>query len=95
MFMHPVTIYIYIYIRGGTVHKCHSSVRTSVRGSRFNTILVQHSVQFIYFEQTVVQIKKEFHLDLKILHIRAVKMAEKLNLNFVPKYYQNSNYIRI
>ncbi len=25
-------IYIYIYIRGGTVHRCHGSVRTSVRG---------------------------------------------------------------
>ncbi len=29
------SIYIYIYIRGGTV-------RTSVRGSRFDTISVQH-----------------------------------------------------
>ncbi len=34
--------FIYIYIRGGTVHRCHSSVRTSVRGSRFDTISVQH-----------------------------------------------------
>ncbi len=33
--------YIYIYIRGGTVHRCHGSVRTSVRGSRFDTISVQ------------------------------------------------------
>ncbi len=30
-----------------------------------------------------------------LLDIRAVKMAEKLNSNFVPKYDQNSNYIRI
>ncbi len=53
--------------RGGTVHRCHSSVRTSVRGSRFDTISVQHEKKkeiyyarflFIYFEQTVVQIKK-------------------------------------
>ncbi len=28
--------------RGGTVHRCHGSVRTSVRGSRFDTISVQH-----------------------------------------------------
>ncbi len=27
----------------------------------------------------------------KYIYIRAVKMAEKLNSNFVPKYYQNSN----
>ncbi len=58
--------HIYIYIRGGTVHRCHGSVRTSVRGSRFDTISVQHEKNkiyyarflFIYFEQTVVQIKK-------------------------------------
>ncbi len=31
-----------IRIRGGTVHRCHGSVHTSVRGSRFDTILVQH-----------------------------------------------------
>ncbi len=29
------------------------------------------------------------------VHSRAVKMAEKLNSNFVPKYYQNYNYLRI
>ncbi len=29
------------------------------------------------------------------VHSMAVKMAEKLNLNFVPKYYQNYNYLRI
>ncbi len=28
-------------------------------------------------------------------NIRAVKLAEKLNSNFVLKYYQYSNYIRI
>ncbi len=43
--------------------------------------------------------RNEYTLDLiqqmyNIL-VRAVKMAEKLNSNFVPKYYQNSNYIRI
>ncbi len=32
---------IYVYIRGGTVHRCHGSVRTSVQGSRFDTISVQ------------------------------------------------------
>ncbi len=54
---------MYIYIRGGMVHRCHGSVRTSVRGSRFDTISVQQEKQiyyarflFIYFEQTVVQI---------------------------------------
>ncbi len=59
--------YIYIYIRGGTLHRCHGSVRTSVRGSRFDTISVQHekkrnllcSVSFHLFEQTVVQIKRK------------------------------------
>ncbi len=60
-------VYIYIYILwGGTVHRCHGSVRTLVRGSRFDTISVQHEKKkiyyarflFIYFEQTVVQIKK-------------------------------------
>ncbi len=30
-----------MFSRGGTVHRCHSSVRTSVRGSRFDTISVQ------------------------------------------------------
>ncbi len=62
-----VCMYVYIYIRGGTVHRCHGSVRTSVRGSRFDTISVQHEKKeiyyarflFIYFEQTVVQIKIE------------------------------------
>ncbi len=51
--------------RGGTVHRCHGSVRTSVQGSRFDAISVQHEKKeiyvlflFIYFEQTVVQIKK-------------------------------------
>ncbi len=65
-----------LFSRGGTVHRCHGSVRTSVRGSRFDTISVQHDKKeiyyarflFIYFEQTVVQIKK-IHLDVKILHI--------------------------
>ncbi len=69
--------YIYIYIRGGTVHRCHGSVCTSVRGSRFVTISVQQEKKeiyyarflFIYFEQTVVQIKKKIHLDVKILNI--------------------------
>ncbi len=55
-----------IAIRGGAVHRCHGSVRTSVRGSRFDTISVQHEKKkiyyarflLLYFEQTVVQIKK-------------------------------------
>ncbi len=34
--------------RGGTVHRCHGSVRTSVRGSRFHTILV-HEKKEIYY----------------------------------------------
>ncbi len=54
--------FIYIYIIG--VHRCHGSVRTSVRGSRFDTISVKQGkkviyyAQFllIYFEQTLVQI---------------------------------------
>ncbi len=33
--------------------------------------------------------------DVHVVHTRAVKMAEKLHSNFVLKYYQNSNYIRI
>ncbi len=72
-----VCVCIYVYIRGGTVHRCHGSVRTSVRGSRFDTISVQQEKKqiyyaqslFIYFEQTVVQIKKNSHLDVKILNI--------------------------
>ncbi len=51
---------ILMYIRGGTVHRCHGSVRTSVRGSRFYTISVQQEKKkiyyarflFIYFEQS-------------------------------------------
>ncbi len=66
-----------LYSRGGTVHRCHGSVRTSVRGSRFDKISVYQEKKeiyyawflFIYFEQTVVQIKKKIHLDVKILHI--------------------------
>ncbi len=52
-------------------HRCHGSVRTLVRGSRFDTISVQQEEKiynarflFIYFEQTVF-----FHLDVKILNI--------------------------
>ncbi len=58
-------MFLYVYIRGGTVHRCHGSVRTSVRGSRVDTISAQQKKKeiyyaqfiFIYFEQTVVQIK--------------------------------------
>ncbi len=39
--------------------------------------------------------KRDRHVDVCEMFSRAVKMAEKLNSNFVPKYYQNSNYIRI
>ncbi len=36
----------------------------------------------------------EYHVLLFISkHSRAVKLAEKLNLNFILKYFQNSNYI--
>ncbi len=31
----------YLNIRGGTLHRCHSSVCTTVRWSRFDTISVQ------------------------------------------------------
>ncbi len=31
--------------RGGTVHRCHGSVRTSVQVSRFDTISVQQGKQ--------------------------------------------------
>ncbi len=55
---------------------------TSVRGSRFDTISVQHEKKeiyyarflFIYFEQTVVQ--KKIHLDVKyyiLLHVIYIK----------------------
>ncbi len=71
MYQHKYYIYFwyeyiqYIYIRGGTVHRCHGSVRTSVRGSRFDTISVQHEKKeiyyalflFIYFEQ-ISKLKK-------------------------------------
>ncbi len=39
--MNSSFIFIYIYIRGGTAHRCLGSVRTSVRGSQFDTISVQ------------------------------------------------------
>ncbi len=29
----------------------------------------------------------------ELVFIRAVKLAEKLHLNFLPKYYTSSNYI--
>ncbi len=32
--------------RGGMVHRCHGSLRTSVRGSRFDTISVQQEKKF-------------------------------------------------
>ncbi len=60
------------------VHRCHGSVCTSARGSRFDTISVQQEKEkkiyyarfiFIYFEQTVVQITFFFCLDVKILNI--------------------------
>ncbi len=47
------------------VHRCHGSVRTSVQGSRFDTISVQQGKKKI----TVVQIKINIHLDVKILII--------------------------
>ncbi len=50
---------------------------TSVRLSWFDTIAVHQEKKeiyyarflFIYFEQTVVQIKKKIHLDVKILGV--------------------------
>ncbi len=39
---HRVCVCVWcVCVRGGTVHRCHGSVRTSVRGSRFDTISVQ------------------------------------------------------
>ncbi len=61
----PYTYIYSIYIKGGTVHRCHGSVCKLVRGSRtrFNTILVQQenfffhlTNLFIYFEQRVLQL---------------------------------------
>ncbi len=70
------TVYT-VYIRGGTVHRCHGSVRTSVRGSRFDTISVQHekkrnllcSVSFHLFWTDSSANKNRIHLDVKTLHI--------------------------
>ncbi len=39
----------------------------------------------------LVQNIKTFDIKLLLNYTRAVKMAEKRNLNFVLKYYQNSN----
>ncbi len=55
--------------KNSTVHRCHGSVRTSVRGSRIDTISVQQGKKtnkstmllFCYFEQTVVQITIFIH----------------------------------
>ncbi len=86
--------YIYIHIRGVTVHRCHGSVHTSVRGVtvRYNfgsTRKIQQIYYarflFIYFEQTVVQITILSHLDVKILNII-------LNYNVI---YKNLQYIYI
>ncbi len=49
------------YINGGTVHRCHGSIRF-----RFNSgdkQIYYARFLFIYFEQTLEQIKK-FHLDI-------------------------------
>ncbi len=43
-----VCVCVYIYIRGCTVHRCHGSVHTSVRGSQFDTILVQQEKNIYY-----------------------------------------------
>ncbi len=67
-----------LFNRGGTVHRCHGSVRTSVRGSRFNTISVQQkkiyiyllcSVSFHLFLTDSCTNYYFFHLDVKILNI--------------------------
>ncbi len=42
MLIFRISFFIYIYFRGGMVHRCHGSVRTSVRESRFDTISVQY-----------------------------------------------------
>ncbi len=62
MVFHSVYVYVCVYVcRGGTVHRCYGSVRTSVRGSRFDTISVQLGKKqqiyyagflLIYFEQS-------------------------------------------
>ncbi len=52
-FMVCVYIYIYIY-RGGTVHRCHGSVRTaSIQGKK---LIYYVQFLFMYFEQTLEQI---------------------------------------
>ncbi len=55
------------------VHRCHGSVRTSVRGSRFDTISVQQekinlicSVSFHVFRADSSANYNCFHLDVKI-----------------------------
>ncbi len=55
--------YIHTYIRGGTVHRCHGSVR----GSRFDMISVQHekkrnllcSVSFHFWTDSSANLKKK------------------------------------
>ncbi len=68
---------VFIFTRGGTVHRCHS-VRTSVRGSRFVTISVTLqqekinllcSVSFHLFRTDSSANYIFFHLDVKILII--------------------------
>ncbi len=43
--------------RGGTVHRCHGSVRTSVRGSRFDTISVLYSIANLTASWYFIKIK--------------------------------------
>ncbi len=69
----PFFLSFFLSIRSGTVHRCHGSVRTSVRGSRFDTILVlqeKKSTMLSFFSFDGSKIKKiKIHLDVKILYI--------------------------
>ncbi len=65
-----VFVFIYTYIKGGTVQYVprfgdHASIRF-----RYNR--KKNWVLFIYFKQTVVQITIFFHLDVKILIINTI-----------------------
>ncbi len=71
-----IYIYIYIYIRGGTVQRYHGSVRTSIRGSRFDTISVHQGKKInllcsfsfhLFLTDSRANKKKNIHLDVKML----------------------------
>ncbi len=77
-------IYIYICIRGGTVHRCHGSVLTSVRydfGTTREKKNLLCSVSFHLFLTDSSTNYYFFHLDVKILNI--ITLLYTSNLHYI------------